>query len=174
MSKPPRQPSQEDFAQANYLIKTSGLQAERQERLRIQEAEKQERLRIQEAERKKKQAERRKIKFFESMVKEPSFKPLSRQAIERKNAEKAEEEEDKRLGIVRAPAVIPRLEDLSRGVVQRNFDYTNLPKDDPQRIIIEGRQFTAGKSRRHKKSRKSKKTKRSRRNKKTKRSKSRR
>ena len=69
------------------------------------------------------------------------------------------------------PAVIPSLESLSRKVVKSNLDYSNLPQDDPQRMIIEG--TMGGKSRRYKRSRNNKKSKRSR-NKKIKRSRSKR
>jgi hypothetical protein len=67
------------------------------------------------------------------------------------------------------PTVIPSLESLSRKVVKSNLDYSSLPEDDPQRMIIEG--TMGGKSRRYKrgkKSRRNKKTRRNRRNKKTK------
>jgi|694.fasta_scaffold20903_9 hypothetical protein len=67
------------------------------------------------------------------------------------------------------PAVVPSLESLSRNVVKKNMDYSSLPQDDPQRMIIEG--ANGGKNRRHKRS---KKNKRSRRSKKTKRTRSKR
>ena len=56
------------------------------------------------------------------------------------------------------PAVIPSLESLSRKVVKQNLDYSSLPEDDPQRMIIEG--ANGGKSRRHKRSKKTKRSKR--------------
>jgi hypothetical protein len=68
------------------------------------------------------------------------------------------------------PAVIPSLESLSRKVVKSNLDYSSLPEDDPQRMIIE--RTMGGESRRYKRSRNNKKSKR--RNKKTKRSRSKR
>jgi len=64
------------------------------------------------------------------------------------------------------PEVISSLESLSRKIVKSNLDYSSLPEDDPQRMVIEG--TMGGKSRRYKrrkrnsKSRRSKKTKRSR------------
>jgi hypothetical protein len=72
------------------------------------------------------------------------------------------------------PAVIPSLESLSRKVVKSNLDYSSLPEDDPQRMIIEG--TMGGKSRRYKRSKKSRNNKKSRRrrNKNTKRSRSKR
>lgn len=72
------------------------------------------------------------------------------------------------------PAIIPSLESLSRKVVKSNLDYSNLPQDDPQRMIIEG--TMGGKSRRYKKSKRSRNNKKSkrRRNKKIKRSRSKR
>ena len=159
----PRGPSKADFEQANYLIKTSGLEAERQEKLKREELE-------------RKELERKKQHF--SAIRESEFRPLSKKDIERKNAEKLEEENDRRLGIVRGPAVIPSFESLSRAVVKKHYNYEDLPEDDPQRIIIEADEqehypnivISGGKSRRHKRSRKSKRHKRSR---KTKRNRSR-
>jgi hypothetical protein len=55
------------------------------------------------------------------------------------------------------PAVIPSLESLSRNVVKANFNYSHLPLDDPQRMIIDNGK---GRSRKYKKSKRSKKTKR--------------
>jgi len=163
----PRSPSKADFEQANYLIKTSGLEAEREERIRKKEAELQAELQKEELERKK--------RYHFRTIKELDFRPLSKRERELKNAPKIEAENDRRLGIVRAPAVIPSFESLSRDVVKKNYDYTDLPEDDPQRIIIEA--VNGGKTRRHKKSKRSRRSRRnskSRRNKKTKRSRSRR
>jgi hypothetical protein len=36
------------------------------------------------------------------------------------------------------PNIIPSLESLTRNVVKKNYDYSSLPQDDPQRMIIEG------------------------------------
>jgi hypothetical protein len=146
MFKPPRQPSKEDLEEANYVIKTSGLEAERQERLRREEAQRQEISRREERERKK--------QAHFNMLRESNFKSPPKRERERMYAERAEEKQDRKLGIVRAPAIIPSFESLSRDVVKKHYNYTDLPKNDPQRIIIEGNY--GGKRRKTRKNKKSK------------------